>query len=465
MRRPPKLRRRIPWWVKLVISLSIPVILFFLTLLGYHVYLAHKIDTKFHELEVRGIPTTKETFWAKVSVVKDESNAAPLLLTAIGSLDVPEGECTIPYFSVLPVHAGLKPVSEAECHEFKRWVDKNEAVFRILDAAFVKPHCRFTRHGEELLHEDVGRCLRDVKRLAKLLALKSHWLACCGDKQGAKEAIGQMMRLRNCLSEDVSVSHFLIQLSIDGMMRSAAVQLIERCDLSSDELDELGALFQKKARSSGLKLQLASEVVRTRTFLDSSFDELYKSLEKLFGGNGKSFEELPATTRYALRLMWWFGVGKKDSLQYLENMESIIETVDLPPREALDEIESIERYLQFQTPAFYSKCKVFASVLPHVIKIKLETETGNQLLLVLIEVEKYKNKHEGRLPESLVEIAGKENSFPLADPFGSGQISFQKRENGYILYSYGMDRSDNGGRKKSADDKDAEYDLVIEMFR
>jgi hypothetical protein len=90
-----------------------------------------------------------------------------------------------------------------------------------------------------------------------------------------------------------------------------------------------------------------------------------------------------------------------------------------------------------------------------------------RLALTAFAVESFRNET-GRLPEKLEELAPKYFEEVPEDPFTGLELAYRRTEKGYVIYSVGSDRTDNGGLgeadKKQSDDKKS-YDITFTVER
>ena len=90
-----------------------------------------------------------------------------------------------------------------------------------------------------------------------------------------------------------------------------------------------------------------------------------------------------------------------------------------------------------------------------------------RLALTALAVESFRNETR-RLPEYLEELAPKYFEEVPEDPFTGSELKYRRTEKGYVVYSVGPDRQDNGGLekadKKQSGDKRS-YDITFTVER
>jgi hypothetical protein len=75
-------------------------------------------------------------------------------------------------------------------------------------------------------------------------------------------------------------------------------------------------------------------------------------------------------------------------------------------------------------------------------------EARRRTALTAIVTERFRLEHGGRTPETLEEIVPTYLSAVPPDPFDGKALRFRKLERGFVVYSIGSDREDNGGKER-----------------
>jgi hypothetical protein len=90
-----------------------------------------------------------------------------------------------------------------------------------------------------------------------------------------------------------------------------------------------------------------------------------------------------------------------------------------------------------------------------------------RLALTALAMESFRNET-GRLPKGLDELGPKHLDEVPEDPFSGLDLEYRRTEMGYVIYSVGRDREDNGSLeqsdKKQSDDKQS-YDITFTVER
>jgi len=90
----------------------------------------------------------------------------------------------------------------------------------------------------------------------------------------------------------------------------------------------------------------------------------------------------------------------------------------------------------------------------------------HRLATTALAVEQFGNQH-GRLPERLNELTPILLAEVPEDPFTGAELKYRRTEKGYLIYSVGPDRKDDGGleqseRKRSSDGRSYDLPFIVD---
>ncbi|GAG37786.1 unnamed protein product, partial [marine sediment metagenome] len=90
--------------------------------------------------------------------------------------------------------------------------------------------------------------------------------------------------------------------------------------------------------------------------------------------------------------------------------------------------------------------KIQAPAHERISQIAWRIKTGRQALLTVLAIMRYE-KEKGQYPASLDELveAGYLKKLPM-DPHSDGPLIYRRTNGGFLLYSFGMDLTDDGGK-------------------
>ena len=163
----------------------------------------------------------------------------------------------------------------------------------------------------------------------------------------------------------------------------------------------------------------------------------------------------------------FIGPKASDRRLMLETMETAITLADLDDALALEECENL--FSEVAAKAKRIPPRIFCAMFfPSVEKatIKIATqEARRRTAIVAIAAEQYRLANNGRLPEELRDlVTGYLPQIPV-DPFDGGPLRFKKLPTGFVVYSIGPDRVDDGGIEPPQKKSQQSFDVTFVVER
>jgi hypothetical protein len=162
------------------------------------------------------------------------------------------------------------------------------------------------------------------------------------------------------------------------------------------------------------------------------------------------------------------GTNKLDREFYLKQMGDIIAMADAPFPEQLDKAGIWN--VRIITNADEKGFLISPSLLPSLAKVPEKSAIGLAELRVaqsVLAVERYRLAHNNSLPNSLADLVPQYLPAVPLDPFDGKPLRFKTiPKRGYLVYSIGKDRDDDGGiHKPLKPTVGARYDLAMSVLR
>jgi hypothetical protein len=126
-------------------------------------------------------------------------------------------------------------------------------------------------------------------------------------------------------------------------------------------------------------------------------------------------------------------------------------------------IEGVPRESKRFPPKIFSRM-----LLPSLSKAATrfaQFEARRRAALTALAIERYRLEHGGQLPESLADLPSAPAAELRLDPFDGKPLRFGKRPKGFVVYSVGLDRTDEGGREKPLKAAVGAYDVTFFVER
>jgi hypothetical protein len=298
--------------------------------------------------------------------------------------------------------------------------------------------------------------LPKLRKGAQLLAQQASNLAAKGQMDLAVQALLDGLRLaRSIEDEPVLVSRFL-GISVENVIAAGLESVLTRKGFSENQLALMQAAFHEAEAGLTLTRALAGERAMGIATFQMPVQEQLFILAQL--------QKPPVTTDFeAYRKTPVFTL---DFEFYLDAMEQGLAACASPFPKSL---EGISQWMSLQEEAKSKGYQISAMLLP---AIQTAFERSAECLARLrvgqaaLAVERYRLAHQNALPDALGELTPQILAQVPTDPFDGQPLRYQKNSSGFLVYSIGKDRTDNGGFPKPATAKtDVGCDLTFIVKR
>ncbi len=161
------------------------------------------------------------------------------------------------------------------------------------------------------------------------------------------------------------------------------------------------------------------------------------------------------------------GLQPLDRRLYLETFEHLLTNAPLDSPEKLLAVETAmtntASRLRHFPPKIYSG--MFLPALKHAAQKLCQLEALRNAALTALAVERYRLLHAGQTPETLTELVPDVLPEIPRDPFDGQPLRYRRLEQGYVVYSIGPDRIDQGGREKPRKGDKSQFDVTFTVRR
>ena len=233
---------------------------------------------------------------------------------------------------------------------------------------------------------------------------------------------------------------------------------------SSEEITQLSSSFAKARPDTTAVIGLIGDRAVTIPYFTISRAELTRIRPSTDDEERKKNSPLPC---YGPAILRWIGYYELDYGSYLIGMNKALTLLSNPAPFNLkaggyfarvgENSQQRQRTMSAQTQAGYAGVPRRAN----------EVIAQQRLALTALALESFQNENH-KLPEDLEELAPKFLEEIPEDPFTGIELEYRRTGKGYLLYSLGPDREDNGGLekadKKQSEDKQS-YDITFTVER
>jgi hypothetical protein len=161
------------------------------------------------------------------------------------------------------------------------------------------------------------------------------------------------------------------------------------------------------------------------------------------------------------------GLRDADERIMLETFEQAIALADRDDPAAIEQYEDLISNVQENAQKFPPKI-LSAMLLPAMQKVMLkfvEVESRRRAALTAVAVERFRLAHNGQLPAQLDELKPQFLTGIAKDPFDGQPLRFKPLSPGYIVYSIGANRVDDGGKERTKKYSQKDYDETFTVER
>ena len=395
-----------------------------------------KLQSRLDAIRAAGYPVTCPELNAWYSIPESSTNAADTILEAFSNYYEWDKE----HLQELPIvgRAELPGRTEPMTEEMKALVAEyladNKTALDLLHKGSAIEHCRYPvdlTQGIDTLVPHLG----DIREGARILHLEAVLHAENDEPQLAADSIAAIFGVARSLDNEPLVISQLVRIACRALGASSLERVVNRTQLTDEQLADLGNILDNYDRSVGLSLALAGERCVMTDFLK---DPLTHDLSIHTGSS------LPTPMIFLYKPV---GLADADALLYVDLMTDYMEAMELEPhlrskafeavQNKVDNVSRIHVLLRTLMPS-RSTCAT------QDLRCMATCETAR----VALAVQRYRLAA-GKLPESIGQLVPAYLDTIVKDPFDGNELRYKKLDVGFTVYSVGEDRQDDGGAKRT----------------
>jgi hypothetical protein len=360
-----------------------------------------------------------------------------------------------------PKHDLLKYLTELSVDYLRGNADPNKTVEleRLLQSDVVRraaetveqgaqrPSCQFDFDYAAGLHMHVPSA-SSVRNLAWVLGAKACFESKTGHPDEAWQTIHTQIRLANGLrNEPIMMGQLVRYSSLDASCLAIRV-LCRAAPPTSGQARDVEEAFRDYDSITPLVLAADGE----RLIFGEQLFNLPKSEQQMAATDFLEHDQLPS---FLQQLLYWRITFKPlflaDHAAYLDWNRKAIHLLEDP--DFLDKVHAFtNEFYATQKHHFLTSIRAPTFVSPAVFHYQLVANI--RITLTGLALLQYRQAN-GGFPESLDALDGQN----VEDPFSKKPLIYRREDGGFVLYSVGEDRKDNGGRPREAKGG-KEYDFV-----
>jgi len=447
MRRKDKhTRRRFKTW-----HVIAALVLFLLVL--FHISGSYKLKKSIQALQSRGHPVTLEELDRSYSLPQGARNAADIYLAAFANYKEWDKNAMSALGKVSsPARTESMDASARQLVE--KFLSDNQITLSLLYEAASIEHCRypvdFTRRDDS-----ATPWLDNMRKSSRLLPLDT--LIQCENQDPDKtiESIRASLALARSI-DGLLLTHRLTYVAARGRTHRIIERMLNRITLTDEQLRTLAGLVTTSDMSDGFKRALVAEQCLGLQVLQAPIRDIASQI-----GYGKGL---------FLMLIPWkvLGLCYRDAMAFIDLMQDSIDAVELPEYERLAAYEAIQKSVHDRRRGGLLT-RILWPVLAFTLNIDIRHLAHSRAAQTSLAVERYRLA-EGRLPQSLNNLVPAYIEAVPADPYDGHPLKYRTLESGFVVYSIGDDRSDDGGAERGKGErgprgKPAPWDITFIVER
>ena len=436
-----------------------------------------------HEAQARqrGEPVTLEELAAAYASVPDAANAAQPLLELWKKQDsgrwtawlegqpalpqekpmtYPEG---LPYLGpkTKPPERGLPldPKAKTVVQEYLKEQSNHLAAVRV---ALQRPRGRFPLRFKDASNLLLPH-LSELKREAQTFRIEALLATDQGEADQSLASLEDVIRIGQLLKDEPLLISQLVRISCLSIAVGGMEALLWRQPLTVPQLDRLRELCEQAKVEGGLRWALLGERSLGLHFFESAGNGT-----GLGRGAGPDNQGGPETDNMApaLGLMKASGLLTTDRRLMWESFDAAIALAANQTPEGLKGVEDLDQSVQKQARTFPPKI-ITGMVFPRCSKTQLKFasfEARRRAALTALAVERFRVKR-GELPPALATLVPEFLPAIPADPFVDHPLRYVRLAKGYVVYSVGIDRQDDGGKERPVGPAAKNFDETFTVAR
>ena len=450
-----------------VVAVVVCVAVYFITLADLQRTLKHSLN----RLHAAGVPMT----WAETAPgpVPDQDNAGVLYEQALAGLRVSRQESQLMgRFAQGDAPGDLGALRR----DVERIIANDQAALQLLKQGARRSHCRFTLSEAVMLSPGDYKVLTALRMCGDLLAADAVGAAYRGDTKEAIAACRTALRLsEHAAYPDVSYFCSGARMRIRAM--HALRQVLEQTELDSNTCGSLFRQLQASDLNAALRAATYNDAYRVLWRFEAV--ELQPDQARLLLADARD-------AWHVIRISWGARLYLSPLAKQLRLKEEIVRIGLMEQDLAL--IEKPYRDLKRQWPALRQRYERLPRYYmmpsgplsdPEVALLRDCAIAESSAMQVTLALKDYRAKH-GAYPDSLDALRADLGGVGAApemrrsriqgwklpqDPFSGKAFGYRRKGAGFVLYSWGEDLDDDGGRPNDPRRYPADGDLVWEYLR
>jgi hypothetical protein len=281
--------------------------------------------------------------------------------------------------------------------------------------------------------------LKPLTTAVQLLSMQATQHADQNQMDAAMADLEAAFRILDSLADEPILISHLARMKFRKAIYDGVELILARRLFTEEQLVELSSAFHQREFPGSLTRALEGELCSGNRLFQLPMRELLAEA----GANGDQasgpFAEKARIFLANIELNW-SGLNPRDFNSFLGIMSEHLALTKIPFPERLHLEEELSRRtkesLLYSTHGFLAK---------EAYLIEAEDLACSGIIQTVLAVERFRLAHQNQLPDGLEELTPLLLSKGPMDPFSGMKLKYKKLPSGYVVYSIGRNRKDDGG--------------------
>jgi hypothetical protein len=409
------------------------------------------------ELKREGVPTTAVELDIWYTNVPAVDNAALEFLEAFRTYNAP-GRTNNPSEMKAEEMVVGHPLPPKLAEAVEALVSRNSEAIELVHRAAELKASRYpidlTKGWETLLPH-----LAQLKQLGQLMKWDAIRHSRMGNREAALKSVRSGLAIAGSLENEPLYISQMVRIAVVSIMVPALERVVTEQALTEEELRgmmELLAGMETRGRA-GLKRGLAGD----RGGAIPMFDMNFRTFDAIMSGSTlpPAFDAMHPSLQFGFyELTRVTGLRDRDLAFHLEAMAELDGTLEKDYPEMIAMAEEIQARVNEEVAAHPIRYLLSAQILPAVAEgLRKEAVLVARLRCarVALAIERFRLKHDGTLPESVMNLVPEFLPGVLANPVTGEPLQYEKISGGYRVVADGVNEA-----KKKSDEADVSFTVL-----
>jgi hypothetical protein len=270
--------------------------------------------------------------------------------------------------------------------------------------------------------------------------------------------------LDSLADEPILISH-LVRMRCRKQIFDGVELILARRSFTEEQLVELSSAFRQREFPGSLARAWEGELC----FGNQVFQ---MHPEKLLALAREKDEPVPSSFKRkeqgfgANVVMNWSGFTPRDFNFFLGAMSERLAAAKIPFPEGLQVDEELDRRVTRESQKYvYFYSSLMLPALGKAYLREAEDLAHSDIIQTVLAVERFRLAHKNQLPDPLGELTPVLLPSVPIDPFTGRKLNYKKLPSGYVVYSVGRNRMDDGGLRKTSNKPEGPDDITFVVER